>query len=145
MRVDDLMTRALITVTPSTPVLEARALMTQRHVRHLLVVENGLLAGIITDRDIRLNLPSPATSLSVWEMNYLLAQLTVDKVMTRSVITVDSGHDAREVARIMVDRRIGALPVMDGRRPIGIVTETDMLRAFVMLADGQPPASGTPA
>src|SRR5262249_27436548 len=95
----------------------------------------GELLGIVTDRDIRLNLPSQATSLSVWEMNYLLTRLTVGAVMTSSVITVGPDRDARDAAQLMLDHRIGALPVVDSGRPIGIVTETDLLRAFVRNAD----------
>jgi acetoin utilization protein AcuB len=85
--------------------------------------------GIITDRDIRLNLPSPATSLSVWEINYLLARLTVGEVMTRSVIVIDSDRPVAEAARIMVEHKIGALPVVDGGLLVGIVTESDFVRA----------------
>src|SRR5262245_59230413 len=105
MYVRDLMTPAPITVPPSTPVADAKALMAKSEIRHLLVVENGSLLGILTDRDIRLNLPSPATSLSVWELNYLLAKLTVDQVMTKSVITVGPDHDARKAARMMLKHK----------------------------------------
>ena len=130
------MTGALITARPDMPVLDARHLMVEKRIRHLVVTdERGELAGIITDRDIRLNLPSQATSLSVWEMNYLLTRLTVGKVMTAAVITVGPDRDARDAAQLMLDHRIGALPVVDGGRPIGIVTETDLLRAFVKSAD----------
>ena len=136
MRVSDLMSRIVISTPGTTPVLEARALMQKERIRHLLVGGDGRLLGIVTDRDIRLNMPSPATSLSVWELNHLLARLTVDKVMTRTVITVDPDRDAREAARIMVDHKIGALPVLDCERLLGIITETDLLRAFV--ESGQP-------
>jgi acetoin utilization protein AcuB len=125
------MSRIVISTPATTPVLEARALMQQERIRHLLVVGDGRLQGIVTDRDIRLNMPSPATSLSVWEVNHLLARLTVDKVMTRAVITIDPDRDAREAAWIMVDHKIGALPVLEGERLLGIITETDLLRAFV--------------
>jgi acetoin utilization protein AcuB len=136
MRVRELMTGALITVRPDTPVLDARHLMVQRRIRHLLVTnERGELEGIVTDRDIRLNLPSQATSLSVWEINHLLTQLTVAKVMTRAVITVGPDREARDAAQLMLDHTIGALPVVDVGRPIGIVTETDLLRAFIKNAD----------
>ena len=131
MRVSDLMSRIVISTPGTTPVLEARALMQKEHIRHLLVVDDGRLQGIVTDRDIRLNMASPATSLSVWELNHLLARLTVDKVMTRGVIVIDGERNAREAARIMVDHKIGALPVLDGERLLGIITETDLLRAFV--------------
>src|SRR5262245_28832902 len=102
MRVKDLMSRVVISVPGTTPVVEARALMLKEGIRHLLVVDDGRLHGIVTDRDIRLNLPSPATSLSVWEINYLLARLTVANVMTSGVIVIDPERDAREAARIMV-------------------------------------------
>jgi len=131
MRVSDLMSRIVISTAGTTPVLEARALMQKEHIRHLLVVGDGRLLGIVTDRDIRLNMPSPATSLSVWEVNHLLARLTVDQVMTRAVITIGPDRDAREAAWIMVDHKIGALPVLDGERLLGIITETDLLRAYV--------------
>ena len=131
MQVSDLMSRIVISTVGTTPVLEARALMQKEHIRHLLVVGDGRVQGIVTDRDIRLNMPSPATSLSVWEVNHLLARLTVDRVMTRTVITIGPDRDARDAAQIMVDHKIGALPVLNGERLLGIVTETDLLRAFV--------------
>ena len=138
MYVRDLMTRAPITVTPSATVVDAKALMAKSRIRHLLVTEGDRLLGMVTDRDIRLNLPSPATSLSVWELNYLLARLTVDQVMTKAVITVGPAQDAREAARIMLEHRIGGLPVLDGGQLVGILTETDLVRAF---AHGAVPAA----
>jgi len=131
MKVSELMTETLITVGPDTPVFEARPLMLKERIRHLLVLEGHELVGIVTDRDIRLNLPSQATSLSVWEVNYLLARLTVGKVMSRTVIRVGPERDARDAARLMLEHKIGALPVVDGARVVGILTETDILRAFV--------------
>jgi acetoin utilization protein AcuB len=134
MRVKELMTGAPITVTPETAVLEARRLMLKERIRHLIVLEYDRLVGIVTDRDIRLNLPSQATSLSVWEVNYLLARLTVGEVMSKTVLRVGPDRRVHEAARIMIEHKIGALPVVDGERVIGIVTETDILRAFVQSA-----------
>jgi acetoin utilization protein AcuB len=134
MNVADVMTVCAITTDPYTPVLEARQLMLDRRIRHLLVVDGPKLVGIITDRDIRLTLPSPATSLSVWEINYLLARMTVASVMTRDLVTIDPRRDAKEAARLMLDRKIGALPVLDGDLLMGIITEIDLLRAFVKAA-----------
>jgi len=132
MIVRELMTGAVITAPPWMPILEARNLMVMKRIRHLPVTApGGELLGIITDRDIRLNLPSKATSLSVWEINHLLSKLTVDEVMTPAVITVGPDRPARDAARLMLEHQIGALPVEDGGRLIGIVTETDMLRAFI--------------
>ena len=131
MQVKDIMTRDVFTVTPETSVVDARAEMTRRNIRHILVIdEGGLLIGIVTDRDIRSSLPSPATSLSVWEVNYLLARLTVQEVMAKAVITIDPERDVRQAARILIDHKIGGLPVLEGRRLVGIVTETDLLRAL---------------
>lgn len=134
MTVRDLMTAKPITTGPDTSVIEARQLMVAKRIRHLLVTDGSKLVGIVTDRDIRLNLPSPATSLSVWEMNYLLARLTVGSVMTKALVTVSPERDCRDAAVLMLDHRIGALPVVDGGQLVGIVTETDLLRAFVKTA-----------
>lgn len=134
MTVRELMTGAVISVPPETSMLDARTVMTKERIRHLPVTGPGdELLGIVTDRDIRLNLPSRATSLSVWEINHLLSKLTVCEVMTKGVITVGPDRPARDAAQLMLDHQIGALPVEDGGRLVGIVTETDMLRAFVRL------------
>ena len=143
MRARDLMTATLVTVAPETTVVEARALMTRARIRHLLVVENRRLVGVITDRDIRLNLPSPATSLSVWELNYLIARVTVAELMTKSVIVIEPDRDVRDAARIMLEHKIGALPVLDGDRLVGILTETDLVRAFAAREAAAP--VGSPA
>jgi acetoin utilization protein AcuB len=131
MNVRDLMTTSPITVGPETPVVDARQLMIDKRFRHVLIADGPKLLGIVTDRDIRLNLPSPATSLSVWEINYLLARLTVASVMTKSLVTVSPRQDTREAALLMLDHKIGALPVVDGGLLVGIITETDLLRAYV--------------
>src|SRR5262245_37646373 len=130
MRVRDLMTVKPITVAPETPMLQARQRMVDERIRHLIVVAHDRVVGIVTDRDIRLNLPSPATSLSVWEINFLLAKLTVGAVMTFAVLMVESERPIAEAARIMIDHKIGALPVVDDGRLVGIVTESDFVRAM---------------
>jgi acetoin utilization protein AcuB len=131
MTIRELMSGGLITVRRETPILEARDLMTQERIRHLLVTDtSGALLGIITDRDIRLNLPPQATNLSVWEINYRFTKVTVGAVMTQSVITVGPDRPARDGARLMLEHKIGALPVLEDGRLVGIVTETDIVRAF---------------
>ena len=130
MLVRELMTTSLVTVPPETDVLEARRLMKTKRIRHLLVTSgDGTLEGIVTDRDIRLNVASPATSLSAWELNHLLARLTVDKVMSRSPVTTRADVDAADAARVMLERQIGALPVVHAGILMGIVTESDFVRA----------------
>jgi len=143
MLVRELMAWPPIVVAPATPIFDARILMTKERIRHLLVTEADRLVGILTDRDIRINLPSQATSLSVWEINHLLTKLTVGEVMTGSVVTIGPDRDARDAARLILDHKIGALPVTDGGRLIGIVTETDFVRAFAeewVVARSRPPA-----
>jgi acetoin utilization protein AcuB len=108
--------------------LEARQRMADARIRHLVVTEGSRVVGVVTDRDIRLNLASPATSLSVWELNALLAKLTVAEIMTRSVIVVEGDRRIAEAAQLMIDHKIGALPVVDGGRLVGIVTESDFVR-----------------
>src|SRR6185312_1610432 len=95
MLVRALMTGAPITLPPDISIFEARRLMDGERIRHVLVTLGGDLLGIVTDRDIRLHMPSQATSLSVWELNYLLAKLTVREVMATTVITVEPTRDAR--------------------------------------------------
>ena len=129
--VRELMTGALVTVGPETALLEARELMRKERIRHLLVTEDRRLVGIVTDRDIRLHLPSQATSLSAGEVNYLLARLPVSRVMARTLVTVEPDRDARAAAQLMLDHRIGCLPVLEGHALVGIITETDVVRAFV--------------
>ncbi|MGH7703508.1 MAG: CBS domain-containing protein [Gemmatimonadales bacterium] len=140
MTIRELMTGGLITVHPETPLLKARDLLAKEKIRHLPVVgQGGVLAGIVTDRDIRLNLPSRATSLLAGEINHLLTRLTVGEIMTRLVITIGPDRPAREGAQLMLDHTIGALPVLDEGRLVGIITETDIVRAFVRTTA---PASG---
>ena len=133
MRIRDIMSAKPITVDPEMPMLDARRRMADARIRHLIVLEGSRVTGIVTDRDIRLNLPSPATSLSVWEVNALLAKLTVGEVMSRSVIVVEPDRPVAEAARIMIDHKIGALPVVESGRLTGIVTESDFVRALAGL------------
>jgi acetoin utilization protein AcuB len=132
MMIRELMAGGLITVRPQTPVQQARDLMAKERIRHLPETgPGGALVGIVTDRDIRLNLPSRATSLSAQEINHRLLKLTVGEIMTRSVITIGPDAAARDAAQLMLDHKIGALPVLDDGHLVGIITETDIVRAFV--------------
>lgn len=134
MLVSRAMTHDPITTTPDTPVAEARSLMRREKIHHLPVVdEAGKLIGIVSERDLVYASPSPATSLSMYEINYLLAKLTVAKVMTREVLTVTESTALEEAARLMADNNIGGLPVVAGGKPVGMVTESDVFRIFVEL------------
>lgn len=142
MRVREWMSASPITVPPSLSVPEARELMQRRLIRHLPVVEGERLIGIVTDWDIRLSLPPSMGPLTVWEINTRLARLTVGEVMTREVLTIAPDRPLEEAARVMLEHRIGALPVVEQGRLLGILTETDLLRAFVRSRSA--PAVGSP-
>ena len=113
MLVSDRMSAPAVTVVLDTPFQDALRLMHERHFRRLPVVgKNNRLVGIVSERDLLHASPSPATSLSVWEMNYLLSKLTVDQLMTEHVITVGADTPIEIAARHMVEqhRRLYALP-----------------------------------
>jgi len=134
MKVGQRMTRNPITITPDVTVPEAQAIMRREKIKRLPVLDNkGKLVGIVTTLDLIHASPSPATSLDIYELHYLLSKLKVEKVMTRKVITVDEDLPIEEAARIMADNGISGLPVMRGNVLIGIITETDLFKLFIEL------------
>ena len=131
MLVGERMSHPVITIHPDMPLQEALNLMHQEHIRRLPVVDNrGQLVGIVSERDLLHASPSDATTLSVWELNYLLSKITIGEIMTRNVITVNVDTPIEEAARIMADSKIGGLPVARNGKVIGIITETDLFRIF---------------
>ncbi len=140
MFVKERMTPTPVVVAPDVSVPEALKLMHERHIRRLPVVDHGgHLVGIVSDRDLLRASPSPATSLSVWEIAYLLNEVKVHSVMTRKVITVTGDTPLEDAARIMADEKIGGLPVLADGELVGIITETDLFRAFVELLGARDP------
>lgn len=137
-KVSDWMTRDVITVEPNTPLPEALALMRKEHIRRLPVMEGGRLVGIVTYGDLREAGPSTATGLSVHEISYLLAKLGVGKLMTAKPFTVTPYTPLTEAAALMLEHKVGGLPVMDGEQLVGIITESDIFRAFVRLLEEKP-------
>lgn len=132
MLVRERMTRHPVTVSPETPINEALDLMRREKVRRLPVLDRqGRLVGIVLEKDLLYASPSPATSLSIYEMHYLLSKLTISEVMSREVITVGEITPLEEAARIMADGRISGLPVMRGDQLVGIITETDLFKVFL--------------
>jgi acetoin utilization protein AcuB len=129
MLVQDVMQTKLFTVTPETTLPEALRLTGQRGVRHLPVLDGDRLVGILSDRDLRRTMASPATSLEAHELNYLLHRLRVGEIMTRTVITIGRMFPIEAAACLMVQEKIGALPVIDDGRLVGLVTETDVNEA----------------
>ncbi|MFS8534119.1 MAG: CBS domain-containing protein [Limnochordales bacterium] len=147
MKVRDVYTRGAITVTPRTSIAEARRLMEQHKIRRLPVVDGDRLVGIVTQTDLLRATPSVATSLSVWEINYLLDKVRVEEIMTRNVVTVAPDTDLAEVAQLMIDRKVGGLPVVEDGRVVGVITESDVFRALVRLlaAGGEAAMAGADA
>lgn len=134
MLVGERMTRNPVTITEDTSIDDALHLMRERKVRRLPVLDpSGKMVGIVSDRDLLHAAPSPATSLSVYELHYLLAKLTVKRVMSSPVITVTASTPLEEAARIMADNKIGGLPVTDDGKLVGIITETDIFKILLEL------------
>lgn len=132
MLVRERMSCTPVTVTADVPINEALRLMRDRQVRRLPVLdEDGNLIGIVSEKDLLYASPSPATSLSIYEMHYLLSQLRIQELMAKEVITVSPDTLLEEAARIMVDHKIGGLPVTEGRKLVGIITQTDIFEVLL--------------
>lgn len=138
MLVRERMTSPAVTVTPETPFQDALKLMRDKKFRRLPVVDaTGKVVGIVSERDMLHASPSPATSLSVWEVNYLLWKLKVSDIMTHNVVTINQDVPVEDAANIMVSRKIGGLPVVDDKGVVvGVITETDIFKAFVEIMGG---------
>ena len=119
------MTEKIITITPQTTLPEAQRIMFEHKIRRLPVLKSEKLVGIVTLGDIREAKPSDATTLSIYELNYLMDRLTARDFMTPNPITVSPDAPIGEAARLMVEHKVGALPVVDQGKLVGIITETD--------------------
>jgi acetoin utilization protein AcuB len=133
MLVGERMSKPVITISTDTPIPDALNLMKKEHIRRAPVIKDGKLVGIITDNDLRNASPSQATTLSIWEMNYLLSKITVTEVMSKNVMTVTEDTPIESAARIMADNKIGGLPVLRNGNVVGIITETDLFKLFLEL------------
>lgn len=130
--VRDWMTRNVITITPDTTLPEAHHLMVDKRVRRLPVMRKGLLAGIITLGDVRGAEPSGATSLSIWEVNYLLSKLKIEEIMTRNLLSISPNATIGQAAEVMLEHKVSGLPVVDeAKKLVGIITESDIFRLVV--------------
>jgi acetoin utilization protein AcuB len=128
------MTHNPVTIREDTSLDDALKIMRENKVRRLPVLnKNGKLVGIVSEKDLLYASPSPATSLSVWEIHGLLARIKIKELMTKNVITVCEDCPMEEAARVMVDNKIGGLPVMRGDQLVGIITETDLFKIFLEL------------
>lgn len=134
MFVTNRMTPNPMVITSITTVADASEIMRKNKIRRLPVVDGGKLVGIITDRDLREVSPSSATTLSIFELNYLLAKMKVKDVMKKNVLTIHADSTVEEAALIMYNHKIGGLVVLDSNEKVcGVITETDIFKCFVDL------------
>ena len=133
MFVGERMSRPVIFVSPDAPINEVLAMFRNEHIRRAPVMKEGKLVGIVSERDLLNASPSSATTLSVWELNYLISKVKIKEVMTKKVITVDADTPIEEAARIMADKKIGGLPVISSGKVVGVITETDLFKILLEL------------
>jgi acetoin utilization protein AcuB len=132
MIINRVMTKHPVIVNPDFSVNDARALMDKEKINYLPVLDrNDTLVGLVTRKDMLKAGPSPATTLDIYEISYLLSKLKIEKIMERLVVTVDENEVVEEAARIMADKDIGCLPVMKGSLLVGIITDRDIFRVFI--------------
>ena len=132
MHVGLIMHTDLVTISPDTSLVKARDIIAERQIEHLLVVnKEGNLIGIVSDRDLKQTWASPATTLSAHELNYLLKQLTVETMMVTKIVSVTPGTTIERAGLIMQEHAIGALPVMDKGKLVGIITTTDVMAVLL--------------
>jgi len=125
------MSTKLITVPPDLTLPEAFALMKKENIRRLVIVDRGKMVGLVTKNDLENALPSKATSLSIWEINYLVEKVKVSDVMIKDVITVNEETPIEEAARLLGEKKISCLPVLRNNDVVGIITETDLFQIFL--------------
>lgn len=133
MLVGERMSRPVISVSQDTPINDVLVMFKKEHIRRAPVMKNGKMVGIVTETDLLNASPSDVSTLSIWEMNYLISKVTVKRVMSKKVITVDADTPIEEAARIMADNKIGGMPVMSNGRVTGMVTETDLFKVLLEL------------
>ena len=127
MKARDIMTRELTTVTPEQSVLECSQILKEKGFKHLPVLERGRVVGVVTDRDLKRVSASDATTLEIHELLYLLDKLIVAKVMTRDVVHIAADASVNDAARMILERKVGCLPVLEGDALVGIITRDDLI------------------
>jgi len=131
MDVRDIMTTNVVTIPSTTSITDAKRIMEAHRIRRLPVVDRGKLVGIVTERRLESISPSKATSLSIWELNYLMDRTTVKEIMEPNVITVSPDASAEESLALAQDNKVGALVVVEDGRLVGIATTNDFFYKIV--------------
>lgn len=125
------MTTNPFTVTPEATIADTLELMRSKNIRRVPVIKNEKLVGIITEKKLLEISPSPATSLSIFEINYLLSKTKISELMTKDVITVTPDTLVEIAATKMKEYDIGAIPVVENGKLVGIITESDIFETFI--------------
>jgi len=131
MLVGERMSHPVLTISPDMSALDAQAFMRREHIRRAPVIQDGKLVGIVTEGDLLNASPTQATLLSVWEINYLVSKIKVSQVMSKKVMTIAEDTPIEEAARVMIDNKIGGLPVTREGKVVGIITETDLFKVML--------------
>ena len=134
MAVKDFMTKRVVYVSPETTVATAADIMRDKGLRRLPVIEHDKLVGLITEGTMAEASPSKATSLSIYEMNYLLNKTKVGDIMIKNVLTVSKYASLEDAIYIMLQNKVGVLPVVDNDQISGIITDKDVFRAFLEIS-----------
>lgn len=136
MHVGEHMTRDPITVSEDTSLNEAMLLLRTHHIRHLPVANGKLLIGLVSDRDIRRASPSLLSGIGKTDYEQVMNDTPVGRVMTREPFTVTEETPLIEAVNVLVEKKFGSLPVVDGREIVGIFTEIDALRVLLTHLNG---------
>lgn len=134
MAVKDFMTRKVVYISPETTVAHAADIMRAQELHRLPVIENDQLVGLVTEGTIAEASPSKATSLSIYEMNYLLNKTKIKDIMIRDVVTVSQFASLEDATYLMLKNKIGILPVVDNQQVYGVITDRDVFRAFLEIS-----------
>ncbi len=133
MRIKDVMTREVVTVSEKTSIHDARRLLSDKKIRRLPVVKDGKLTGLVTERMLLEASPSQATTLSIYELHYILAKMTVSEIMVKDPVTVSSSLPVEEALKMGREKGYGGFPVVDDGNLVGIITESDIVKIMAKL------------
>ena len=128
MRIRDIMSTNVVTVNEDTPVYDAKKIMEAHRIRRLPVMKKDELVGLVTKHILLEAAPSPATSLNIWELNYLLSKMTVKQIMVKKPFTIPADMPVEDALQLGQEKGYGAFPVMEDGRLVGVVTESDIVR-----------------
>lgn len=131
MYVKQFMSTPVISVSPNDTIADTMTLMREKNINRLPVVDHGKVVGLVTDGDLREISPSPATTLSIFELNYLVAKTTIREIAVKNVIVCNPDTKIEDAALLMRENKIGGLPVVENGQLVGIITETDVFDAFL--------------